>query len=115
MHQVSVGDVVIIHEDSQPRGMWHLGCIEKLLPGTDGETRGAVLRVAGRGRRAKFLRRPIQRLYPIEMPAKDKQPVTDCGEASLTDCGTSTSTAAESRLIEPQRPQSSGGDTVIVS
>ena len=39
---------------------------------TDGEARGAVLRVAGPGRRAKHLRQPVQRLYPIEMPAQEK-------------------------------------------
>ena len=53
--QVSIGDVVIIHSDDQPRGMWSLGRVEELLVGNDGEARGAVLRVAGKGRRAKHL------------------------------------------------------------
>ena len=41
--QVSVGDVMIIHSDDQPRGMWNLGRVEKLLVGNDGEARGAIL------------------------------------------------------------------------
>ena len=67
--RVSVGNVV---SDNQPRGMWDLGLVEELLIGSDGEARGAVLRVAGPGRRAKHLRRPVQRLYPIEIPAQEK-------------------------------------------
>ena len=60
---VSVGDVVIIHDET-PRGMWRLGIIEKELKGKDQETRGVVVRVkSGRGP-SSFLKRPIQRLYP---------------------------------------------------
>ena len=33
--------------------MWSLGLVEWLLVGNDGEARGAVLRVAGKVRRAK--------------------------------------------------------------
>ena len=29
--------------------------------------------MAGQGQRAKYLRRPVQRLYPLEMPTQDKQ------------------------------------------
>lgn len=63
---VSVGDVVIIHDET-PRGMWRLGIIEKELKGKDQETRGVVVRVkSGRGP-SSFLKRPIQRLYPLEV------------------------------------------------
>lgn len=65
--QLSAGDVVVIHSDNQPRCMWKLGKVEELLTGPDGEPRAAVLRVAGKGRNAKCLRRPVQRLYPLEM------------------------------------------------
>ena len=65
--KVSVGDIVIIHSTDQPRGFWKLGKVEKLLVGQDGKNRGAVLRVAGRGRQAKSLSRPIQLLYPLEV------------------------------------------------
>ena len=40
--QVSVGDVVIIHSDDQPRGMWKFGRVEELLVGTDGEARSGL-------------------------------------------------------------------------
>ena len=67
--RIAVGDVVIIH-DEQPRAMWKLGVIEELLIGADGENRAAVLRVSGQGRISKHLRRPVQRLYPIEMTVR---------------------------------------------
>ena len=51
--RVSVGDVAIIHDENQPRGMWNLGRVEELLVGNDEEVKGAVLRTAGQGRRAK--------------------------------------------------------------
>ena len=64
--RITVGDVVVIHDD-QPRAMWKLGKVEELLTGADGEHRAAVLRVAGEGRSSKYLRRPVQKLYPLEM------------------------------------------------
>ena len=69
--RVAVGDVVVIHSDKQARGQWKLGRVEKLLTGHDGQHRAAVLRVAGQGRTAKRLQRPVQRLYPIEMAVAD--------------------------------------------
>ena len=66
--RVSVGDVVTIHEDGQPRGMWKLGLVENLLVGRDQEVRAAVLRVPGRGRNIQHLSRPVQKLYPLEIP-----------------------------------------------
>lgn len=65
--RISVGDVVVIHSDDQPRAKWKLGVVVELLVGTDGENRAAVLRLAGQGRTTKYLRRPVQRLFPIEM------------------------------------------------
>ena len=67
--RIAVGDVVIIH-DEQPRAMWKLGNVEELLIGADGENRAAVLRVSGQGGVSKHLRRPVQRLYPIEMAVR---------------------------------------------
>ena len=71
MPNISVGDVVIIHDDDQARCMWKLGRVEKLLVGADDEIRAAVLKVAGHGRAANHLQRPVQKLYPLEMPSHD--------------------------------------------
>ena len=68
--RISVGDIVIIADD-QPRALWKLGRVEKTLIGPDGEPRGALLRVARKGRNLLHIRRPVQRLYPLEM-ARDR-------------------------------------------
>ena len=65
---ITVGDIVIIHDENQPRGLWRLGKIEELIQGTDGEVRGAVVKTYSGGR-TSLLRRPVQRLYPLEVRA----------------------------------------------
>ena len=58
----SVGEVVIIQDESRDRNTWKLGIIEELIVGRDGIVRGAKLR-AGRG----ILERAVQQLYPLEL------------------------------------------------
>ncbi|ELT93970.1 hypothetical protein CAPTEDRAFT_30795, partial [Capitella teleta] len=41
---LSVGSVVLIQEDHQPRLYWRLARVEKLLPGADGHVRCVQLR-----------------------------------------------------------------------
>ena len=80
--QLSVGDIVVIHDDSKRRGFWNLGKVERTLPGRDGQVRGAVVRVYTGGKRSKLFQRPIQRLYPLEVnchresqsPRRDSSP-----------------------------------------
>ena len=64
---VRVGDVVLVH-DTKPRGFWKLARITKLVSGQDGRVRGAILKVASSGKKAHTLKRPLQRLYPLEIP-----------------------------------------------
>lgn len=63
----SVGDVVIVHNESLPRGFWKLGCIQNLMDGKDGTTRGAIVGIAGKNHRFTSLNRPLQLLYPLEI------------------------------------------------
>ena len=65
----SVEDVVMIHEDDKPRGLWRLGRITKLIIGKDGHLRGAVLCVSG----DRTLQRPIQKLFPLEISEKQAE------------------------------------------
>ena len=58
----SVGEVVIIQDESRDRNTWKLGIIEELIVGRDGIVRGAKLR-AGRG----ILERAVQQLYLLEL------------------------------------------------
>ena len=45
---VSLGDIVVVHEESRPRGLWRLGKVEGLISGADGQTRGAIVKVFSR-------------------------------------------------------------------
>ena len=65
--QVSIGDVVIVHEEGLPRSFWKLGRIQYLITGKDGVTRGATVRVEGGGQRHATLNRPLKLLYPLEI------------------------------------------------
>ena len=69
---VSVGDVVLVY-DTTPRGFWKLAKVTNLVSGQDGKVRGAVLKVASPGKKALTLERPLQRLYPLELPSAPEQ------------------------------------------
>ena len=58
---------MVVHSEKLPRSFWKLGKVEKVIPGCDGLIRGALVRVASRGRQATHLYRPIQLLFPLEM------------------------------------------------
>ena len=58
----SVGEVVIIQDESRNRNSWKLGIVERLIVGRDGIVRGAKLR-AGKG----VLERAVQQVYPLEL------------------------------------------------
>jgi hypothetical protein len=64
---ISVGDVVVVRDDSLPRSFWKLGLIEELFKGLDGVARGALVRLAPKDGKQSLLCRPIQRLYPLEI------------------------------------------------
>ena len=77
---VSVGDVVVVHEEDQPRGKWRVGKILDLIVGSDGCTRGALVQVRSKGGKCTKLRRPVQRLYPLEIQCE--VPVQQTAEVS---------------------------------
>lgn len=56
---IKVGDVVVVHDENLPRGLWKLGKIQEVIVGRDGEIRGATVKVASRNRQHSLLRRPI--------------------------------------------------------
>ena len=58
----SVGDVVIIQDESRNRHSWKLGIVDELIVGRDGIIRAAKMR-AGKG----VMERAVQHLYPLEL------------------------------------------------
>ena len=63
---VNIDNIVVIHNDDQPRALWKLGRVKELVIGQDGVARGAVLQVASKGSHS-ILRCPLQRSYPLEI------------------------------------------------
>ena len=92
---ISVGDVVVVHEDSLPRGFWKLGLVEELLKGQDGVARGALVRLAPKNGKQSLLCGPIQWLYPLEV-----QQVTE--EKELTGDDNTTGPSQEPDNIAPE-------------
>ena len=66
---IRVGDVLILKDDNTKRLFWKLAVVHELLPGRDGQVRAAIIKVGAvdEGKRAIFLRRSIQHLYPIKV------------------------------------------------
>ena len=80
---VSVGDIVLLKNDSTNRNNWKLAKAEELICGADGKTRAAVVKVASCTNRPVYLRRVVQHLIPIEVKClkeiegrEDSRPVT---------------------------------------
>ena len=60
--RIEVGDIVMIKGESKNRGNWKIGKISDIYPGKDGIVRAVQIRCGG-----KFLERPVQLLYPLEL------------------------------------------------
>lgn len=71
---LSVGEVVIVHDEHLPRGLWKLGVIQDTITGQDGQIRGATVKMAKRDKQQDLLRRPIQLLYPLEFHHSSSRP-----------------------------------------
>ena len=72
--KVSAGDVVVVQEENEKRASWKLALVQELLIGKDGKARGAVIKCASRGGRPSTMRRPVQRLYPVEIGSDSTTP-----------------------------------------
>ena len=63
------GDVVTVYGEGEKRGNWKVAIVEELIVGRDKEVRGAKVKVTGKGKPV-YLKRPIQKLYPLEVQAQ---------------------------------------------
>ncbi|GBO33536.1 hypothetical protein AVEN_139184-1 [Araneus ventricosus] len=66
---ISVGDIVLVGSDNLKRIHWPLGKIIELLPGKDKEIRLIRVKTAN-----SVLLRPVQRIYPLEVPSPTELP-----------------------------------------
>ena len=64
--EIRVGELVMAHNENHRRGLWKLRKVERLVKGEDDKVRSAIVRVHGDGRKGNTLKRPINKLYPLE-------------------------------------------------
>ena len=66
---IKLGDIVVVDDEKiRVRVQWKLGRVVQLIEGKDGAVRGAVVRkLTDKGERCTEIRRPIQKLYPVEI------------------------------------------------
>ena len=60
--KIDIGDVVMIKGGDKRKGKWKIGLVKELNRGKDQEIRSAQVKRAKR-----YLERPIQLLYPLEL------------------------------------------------
>jgi hypothetical protein len=76
-NEISVGDVVILKNDSTARVFWKLAKIESLITSKDNVVRSATVRVLDKeNKKIIILRRPIQHLIPLEIRSEIDEPET---------------------------------------
>ena len=71
-NQHKIGDIVVVHDDSHPRGFWKLAKIESLLKEADQQVRGATVQVSSKRSKTRVPRCPLKCLYPLEIDCEVK-------------------------------------------
>lgn len=69
---MSVGDVVILKEDTSKRMYWKLALVEDLVEGRDGKIRAALVKVVNSDGRHTKLHCSLKHLIPIKVQADQK-------------------------------------------
>ena len=82
MHQIEVGEIVIT-DGKTKRNYWRLGKVVLLIPGSDGRVRADVLKTFD-GTRVHYMKRPIEKLYPIEVKSVHSVDQSEIDEAMNT-------------------------------
>ena len=60
--RVAINDIVPVYEEKQPRHLWRMGKINRLIAGKDGCARGAEIKI---GKTGATIRGPVNKLYPL--------------------------------------------------
>ncbi len=83
--RLEVGEVVIVHNERLPRGLWKLGRVQELLKSRDGYCRGVIVKTIARNGQLELLRRPIQLLYPFEICGSSENHITPADNVESED------------------------------
>lgn len=66
--EVKVGEIVLIGHDTKKRIDWPLALVTDVIPGRDGTGRVVILKTKN-----GTLKRPIQRVYPLEVSQSEPE------------------------------------------
>lgn len=107
---IRAGDIVIMHEDGLQRGLWRLGRVETLITGKDGITRGATVKSNTRNQgRPTTLRRPLQKLYPLEhattCPQATRDPVAETSDPVAENTEPAAANRPSNEPVAEDRPR----------
>ena len=95
-NNIQVGDIVLVHSDTEKRVHWPLAIVTKLNKGNDGLVRSAIIRTKN-----GVSSRPIVKLYPLEIRTSTNEQNTesnennDCVSTPVNSRNRMTRTAAE--------------------
>ncbi|UYV83366.1 hypothetical protein LAZ67_23000797 [Cordylochernes scorpioides] len=64
--QLKVGDIVLVEVENRKQINWPMGKITKVFPGTDNVRRLVEVKT-----KSGFMKRTVQRLFPLEVPSED--------------------------------------------
>ena len=67
MSKLEVGDLVLVHDQDNPRRFWKVTSVQILITGRDGIVHGATLRVGCKSGSPTILQRPLKLIYPLEI------------------------------------------------
>ena len=66
--------MVLVHSDKTPKPVWRMGAVTELIKGKmDNNIRGALVRLSNNS----LLKRPVNKLYPIEYVQRNGQEPAD--------------------------------------
>ena len=82
---------------------WKLAKVEELLPGKDGNIRGAVIKVSNAFRNPRLLKRKVKHLFPLEVSDNDDIDRAEVSEAEPTSISPVCETPNISANTRPRR------------
>ena len=108
---ISVGEVVLIN-DKLKRNKWKMVIIVKLLDSTDTKVRAVVVKTLRNDNKITFLKRPIEKLYPLEVRCQEDVTASDLqllNESGYDEDETKSDTEGRSDSSRPRRIAADNG------
>ena len=90
--KMKIGDIVIVQDDERAISFWKYGKVKEIIMGNDGEVRGGIVKLLSGGKQCTLLRRPVQKLIPLEVNFLLEEPIV------------STDTNTNNEITEREEP-----------